>query len=112
MLFAYWYMRLIVLVGLGPECRRILASLTRLSIEVMRLPSALVHEILTQLQITLLTRHLIQLDQREFDLFMPGISPFLARCRAEDAIDVVRIATHHIQQDPFPGGLKVSHRRL
>ena len=77
-LFAHWQMRLTVFMGLGPECRGVLATQTRLSIEVMGLLSTLIHKIFAQVQIALFTRHSIQLDQREFDLFMPRVAALLA----------------------------------
>src|SRR5260370_36803290 len=103
-------MRLIVFVGLVPECSRILAAQERLSVEIMGLASALIHKKLAQMQVPLLTRHPIQFHQRELDFFMSGVTAFLARFSAEDGIDVVRIATQRIQQNALAGGREMRHR--
>src|SRR5437588_9076550 len=84
----------------------------RLNVEVMRLPSALIHEVPAQIQIPLLSRRLIQLDQREFDFFMSGVTTFLTLLIAEDSVDVICIATHCIQQNPFTRSLEMSHCRF
>src|SRR5690348_17238350 len=102
-------MRLIVFVGLVVECCGILAAQACLYVVIMRLASALIHKVLTQMQIPLLTRHSIQFDQREFDFFVPRVTAFLTGLGAEDGVDVVRIATHGIQQSTFARGLEMSH---
>src|SRR5436305_438386 len=78
----------------------------------MRLASALIHKVLTQMQIPLLTRHSIQFDQREFDFFMSRVTAFLTWLGTEDGVDVIYIATHGIQQSTFARGLEMSHSRF
>src|SRR5947209_18705993 len=78
----------------------------------MRLPAALIHEILTQIQISLLSSDPKQFHQRKFDLFMTWIAALLSWRSAEDRVNIVCIATHRIQQNAFARGLEVSHCRL
>src|SRR5204862_3886864 len=111
-LFAHWQMRLTIFMGLVVEICRILATQACLDIEIMGLPSTLIHEVLTQLQIALLPGDPRQFHQREFDLFMSRVTAPLSLLRAEDGIDVICIATQRIQQNTFPRSLEMSHCRL
>src|SRR5947209_1531683 len=95
-LLTNWEMRLVVLVGSGPEVCRIIATCASLDIEVVRLFATLFNKVVTQLEIALLTRRLIEFDQRQFDLLMPAVPTPLSLFWTEDRIDIVYIAAHDV----------------
>src|SRR5579885_2454701 len=102
-------MRLIVFVGTRPVCCRVFAAQARLLVVIVGLFPTFLHKILAETQIARLTGDAIELDQRQFDLFMARIAAFLAGFRAEDAVDMVGVAREGIQQGTFTGGLEMGY---
>jgi len=62
----------------------------------MGLLAALFHEIARQLKITLFTGGMVQLEQGQLDLFVPGITVFLVCAWAKHTGDVVGETDHHV----------------
>ena len=70
----------------------------------------LVQEELGQLQITFVTRNVVELHQANFDLLMPGHVAPLAR--PEDTFDQVGVLERNIEQRALARGLEMRHSRL
>src|SRR5262245_130357 len=105
-------MRLVVFVCPGPECLRVFAAQVRFHVEIMWLMPSLLHKVLTQMEVALLTSYLVQFYQCEFDLFMARVATFLSRLATKDSINVISVTTHSIQQNPLASCLEMSHSCL
>ncbi len=84
--------------------------LASLEVEEVRLPAALVHEELGELEIVFPLCDPRQLDERQLDLLVPVIAVHLSLAGAEHGGDVIDIAAHDVEQLPLAGGLEVGHR--
>ena len=76
--------------------RRVFAAPPGLEVVIVRLFAAFLDEIARQLKVTLFAGGVVELEQGQLDLFVPGIAVFLVRCRAEHTGDVVSVAHHHV----------------
>jgi len=65
-----------------------------------------------QVQVAPLAGDAIELDQRQLDFLVPGVTPFLAWPWTEHRGDIVGVAAQHVEQFALAGALVVGHRRL
>src|SRR5687768_12329539 len=100
-LFLYWRMRLTIFIRFRPEFRRIIATLMSFHVEVMRLLSSLIDEILRQLEVAFFSGCPIQFHERQFNCWMAAVTALLAFVSPKQSVDMVGIATDHIQQFAF-----------
>ena len=78
-----------------------------LDVEVVGPPASLVDEELRQRQVPIPPGEVVKLHQCQLDLLVTGISALLTPPRAENLVDVVRVAAHHVEELSLGGGLVV-----
>ena len=109
-LLADGLVRLIVLVCLRPERRRVLATRQRFLREIVRLVAALVDEIGREIEAPAIARQPVELDERKLDLLMAGITALLTRGPTEGRGDVIDVALHRVEEFAFSGRAKIGDR--
>src|SRR5262245_19869314 len=101
--------RLIVLIGLGPEFLGIITACNCFCVEIVWSFAALVDEISGKIKIALVMSDAVRLQERDLDFLMPAITVLLALARSEHRVDVVDVAQHDIEQAPPAGDLEIGY---
>src|SRR5205814_2559356 len=74
------------------------AALSGFQVKVIRLAATFIDEVLAEVQVVLLAGDTRQLDERQLDLFVAAVATLLPGAAAENRIDVVGVAAHHVEE--------------
>ncbi len=81
----------------------------RLCVKIVGLLPPFLDEKLREFQVRGVIGDPVQLEQSQFNLFVPGVAPLLALSWAEDFPDVIYHPAHDLQQLVFPRRLVIRH---